>query len=779
MKISTVSLMLAGAVCSCVSAAGATFTVINTSDSGAGSFREAITNANTTGGADMIIFDIPGAGQKTITVLSDLPTITETVTVDGGNSGVASNRVELAGAGVVATGLHLENSGASNSTIRNLVLNGFTSRQILFLFSVTGCTIQGNIIGLNPAGTAIVDTSGQGIEMDVGCSGNLIGGTTAAERNVISSSTNIAIVLNGSDSIVQGNFIGLNAAGSARAGNANFGVFVGNGSATIGGTNPGEGNVIVAGNGIEIGGNPALNHSSGLVQGNFIGTDAAGMISLNAGIGIGINVSHASGAVISGGNVISGNNTGVLITSSGISGASSDSITVQGNFIGTAADGVTALGNSGDGVSMGSSPNNAVGGINSGEGNVIAFNGGVGVRSNFATGSRIEGNSIFSNGSLGIDQNAIGVSLNDFGDLDGIQNFPKITAVTTTATNANIVGTFSSRPNTAYRLEFFGNTEADPSGFGEGQVFLGATDVTSDGAGGAAFDVTFPLTDPVLTFVATAIDADGDSSEFSHAFGIKLQNISTRLGVLTGENVLIGGFIITGDSPKQVVVRAIGPALGSAGLEGALEDPVLELHEASGMVVTNDNWKDTQQPEIEATGLQPNNDLESAIVATLDPGPHTAIVTGKGGGTGIGLVEVYDIDAVLGPILANISTRGFVDMGDNVMIGGFIVGPTATGLADVLIRAIGPSLGDFGIANPLLDPLLELHDSNGAILTTNDNWKDTQQTEIEATELQPTDDSESAILQTLSPGAYTAIVRGVDDTTGVGLVEVYNLPNTL
>jgi hypothetical protein len=142
-------------------------------------------------------------------------------------------------------------------------------------------------------------------------------------------------------------------------------------------------------------------------------------------------------------------------------------------------------------------------------------------------------------------------------------------------------------------------------------------------------------------------------------------------------------------------------------------------------------------------------------------------------------VEVFDLDQFLGPILANISTRGFVDMGDNVMIGGFIVGPTDTGLADVLVRAIGPSLSDFGIANPLLDPLLELHDSNGALLTTNDNWKDTQETEIEATGLPPGNDSESAILQTLAPGAYTAVVRGVADTTGVGLVEVYNLPNTL
>jgi hypothetical protein len=209
-----------------------------------------------------------------------------------------------------------------------------------------------------------------------------------------------------------------------------------------------------------------------------------------------------------------------------------------------------------------------------------------------------------------------------------------------------------------------------------------------------------------------------------------------------------------------------------------LADPILELHESDDTVVTNDNWKGTQEAEIEATGLQPSNDLESAIVATLDPGPYTAIVSGKNSGTGIALVEAYDLDQTLGPILANISTRGFVDTGDNVMIGGFIVGPTGSGDLNVLIRAIGPSLTDFGIDNPLLDPLLELHDSNGATLTTNDNWKDSQQAEIEATGLAPTNNSESAILQTLAPGGYTAIVRGVEDTTGVGLVEVYNLPNT-
>lgn len=760
-------------------ASAATFTVINTGDAGAGSLRQAITDANTMAGADTIAFAIPGADQKTIALLSVLPAISETVTIDGGNNGDPINRVELTGGGTLSTGFDLENPGASGSAIRNFVLNGFTSRQILFLFNVTGCTIQGNFIGLNAAGTAVVNTSGQGIEMSVGCSGNLIGGGTAAQRNVISSPTNIAIVLNGSDSIVQGNFIGLNAAGSAGVGSPTYGVFIGNGSATVGGTNPGEGNVIVALNGIEFGGNPALAQSSGLAQGNFIGTDATGMTSLNAGSGTGINVSHATGVVISGGNVISGNSTGISISSSGISGGRSDSITVQGNFIGTAVDGVSALGNSADGVSMGVSSNNAVGGINSGEGNVIAFNGGVGVRNTLAVGNRIEGNSIFSNGGLGIDQNTAGVTLNDFQDLDDTQNFPRITAVTRSSTEVTISGLLASRPNTAYRLEFFGNEEVDPSGFGEGQTFLGSTDVTIGGVGGAAFEVTFATTGSPIGFTATAIAPDGSTSEFSRAFGSKLQNISTRLNILIGENVLIGGFIITGDEPKRVIVRAIGPALGKVGLDGALEDPVLELHEADGTVVTNDNWKESQQTEIEETGLQPSEDLESAIVATVPPGAYTAVVSGKDGGTGIGLVEVYDLDEFIGAILANISTRGFIDQGDDVMIGGFIAGPTGSGTIDVIIRAIGPSLGGFGIADPLLDPSLELHDANGDLIASNDNWKETQQTEIEATGLAPTNDAESAMLQTLPTGAYTAIVRGVGDTTGVGLVEVYNLANTL
>ena len=255
----------------------------------------------------------------------------------------------------------------------------------------------------------------------------------------------------------------------------------------------------------------------------------------------------------------------------------------------------------------------------------------------------------------------------------------------------------------------------------------------------------------------------------------QLLNISTRLNVLTGDNVLIGGFIITGTTPKQVIVRAIGPSLGAFGVVGALADPVLELHLPDSSVVTNDNWRSTQEQEIIDSNLAPTDDLESAIIATLPPGGYTAILSGNNGGTGVGLVEAYDLDQAAGQ-LANISTRGFVDTDDNVMIGGFIVGGGSDGTtATVLVRAIGPSLTDFGVPGALQDPTLELHDGNGNTLMTNDNWKDDQEAAIAATTLQPTNDLESAILATLPTGAYTAIVRGQNNTTGVGLVEVYNL----
>ena len=249
-------------------------------------------------------------------------------------------------------------------------------------------------------------------------------------------------------------------------------------------------------------------------------------------------------------------------------------------------------------------------------------------------------------------------------------------------------------------------------------------------------------------------------------------NISTRLRVETGNNVLIGGFIITGTQAKKVILRAIGPSLSSS-FPGALVDPILELHNSlGGLIRSNDNWRSDQEAEIIATGIPPSNDLESAIVATLPANnfAYTAIVRGVNNGTGIGVVEVYDLDRTVDSKLANISTRGFVQTADNVLIGGLIV--LGQDPVRVIVRAIGPSLTVPGV---LADPTLELHDGSGALIASNDNWRSDQEAEIIATGIAPSNDMESAIVRNLTPGNYTAIVRGVNSTTGVAVVEAYNL----
>ena len=284
-------------------------------------------------------------------------------------------------------------------------------------------------------------------------------------------------------------------------------------------------------------------------------------------------------------------------------------------------------------------------------------------------------------------------------------------------------------------------------------------------------------------FVDIVPDVAADSSltvtEGSFPSLVQSLNVSTRLDVGTGDKVSIGGIIITPGNAKRVLLRAIGPSLANVGVTEPLSDPVLELHAADGSLITsNDNWKDSlQMMDIEATGLAPTNDLESAILMTLSPGLYTAIVNGQNGGTGVGLVEAYDLDQGASSQLGNLSTRGFVDTGDNVMIGGFILGPDEAQNANVLVRAIGPSLAAFGVTDALADPVLELHDANGALITSNDNWTDSaQMADIEATGLAPTDNLESAILMTLAPGGYTAVVAGSGGSTGVALVEVYRLP---
>ena len=252
-------------------------------------------------------------------------------------------------------------------------------------------------------------------------------------------------------------------------------------------------------------------------------------------------------------------------------------------------------------------------------------------------------------------------------------------------------------------------------------------------------------------------------------------NVSTRLRVETGDNIGIGGFIITGNQSKQILLRGIGPSLSQYGVANVLADPIIELHNSTGAIAaTNDNWKDTQQSAIQASGLAPQNDLESAILTTLSPGSYTVFVQGTNQSSGVALVEVYDLSPTDGSKLANISTRGRVQLGDNVMIGGFILGGDGGGSLTVLVRAIGPSLAQYGL-QALVDPTLELHNGNGTLIGQNDDWRSDQEQAIINSGLPPSDNRESAILATLAPGNYTAIVRGKNSTSGIALVEVYTL----
>ena len=283
---------------------------------------------------------------------------------------------------------------------------------------------------------------------------------------------------------------------------------------------------------------------------------------------------------------------------------------------------------------------------------------------------------------------------------------------------------------------------------------------------------TFPSNDQDGTVFKFTL-ANTPPTPTPNAFQSTLGNISTRLRVETGDNVLIGGFIINGSAAKKVLIRAIGPSLLAQNVPSPLMDPTISLHSTTAEIDSNDDWQSHPNANQIPSNLQPGDPRESAILTTLQPGQYTAIISGKGGTIGVALVEVYDMDTAATSELANISTRGLVQTGDFVMIGGFV--PAGTGNIQVLIRAIGPSLAG-ALANPLPDPTVRVFNSNGAVIGSNDNWRDSQEAQIQATGNAPTNNLESAILMTLAPGTgYTAIVSDKNGASGVGLVEVFKI----
>jgi hypothetical protein len=250
------------------------------------------------------------------------------------------------------------------------------------------------------------------------------------------------------------------------------------------------------------------------------------------------------------------------------------------------------------------------------------------------------------------------------------------------------------------------------------------------------------------------------------------------MNVDSGDNVGIGGFIITGTAPKPVLIRGIGPSLSNSGIPNPLSDPVIELHGPTGFnTVINNDWRDTQEQEILATGIPPTDELESAIVATLDPGAYTAVVWGTGPAAGVALIEIYDLNQLADSKLANLSTRAKVLTDNDIVIAGFLL---SNGAQDhVIVRGIGPSLAPaiLPVGAVLADPTLELRDSNGALIRSDNDWQDdvAQAAAITAAGLAPTDAHEAAISENLSPGLYTALLSGVNSSTGIGVVEIYDL----
>ncbi|HEY0100412.1 MAG TPA: Calx-beta domain-containing protein, partial [Pyrinomonadaceae bacterium] len=579
--------------------AATTFNVNSTGDSpdsdttdgvcndGAGNctLRAAIMQANATTGRDTINFAI-SSGLQTIMPTAQLPVITDPLVIDAttqpGFAGQPVIELNCSGFSANPNSAALQIT-AGNSVVRGLVINGFSDGGIN-LQTAGGNLVEGNYIGTNAAGTSSTNSRGNGIS--VSSSDNLIGGTTPAARNVISAtdSHGISIFNATTNNTVQGNYIGTNAAGTAELSNTHSGVFISAPNNTIGGTVAGARNVI-SGNNVGITIQDASSNGNA-IQGNYIGTDAAG--SRDLGNLTGIAVFNASGTVIGGTvagarNVVSGNNFGIQMqgtsdsavqgnyigttaagsaplgnavfglsisgnvnaliggttagagnvvasttggaanTGNAIQILSSTNTKVQGNYIGTNAAGA-GLGNSMHGVSIlgdSTSVNSIVGGSEPGAANVIAFNAGTGVLVNTTgTGHTVRANSIFSNGQLGIDLGAAGVTPNDAGDPDtgsnNLQNFPLVRSVSTGGGSTNAQGTLNSAPNASYIIEVFANNSCDASGQGEGQFLLGLTTVNTDASGNAAFNATFPVQLlPGQSVTATATDASGNTSEFS------------------------------------------------------------------------------------------------------------------------------------------------------------------------------------------------------------------------------------------------------------------------
>ncbi len=635
-------------------ASGMTFSVTNTNDSGAGSLRQAILDANANVGADTIAFNILGSGVQTIAPASALPQITDGVTIDGySQSGASANTngptlgtnavilIELdgtnAGTGSEAAVLFFA-PGAGGSTVRGLAVNRGKWAGIR-VSGTAGMVIEGNFIGTDPSGAVPLGNVNFGILANNGPSSVTVGGTTPAARNLISGNAvggvNFGAAGNGgTGNAVQGNLIGTDASGGNPLAGAQTGVEVDSSSSidiTIGGTTPESRNVISGNGGYGV----RLNNGSNLVvSGNFIGTDVTGTAPVgntNYGIFVEANGSRIGGSAPGAGNVISGN------AIHGVEISSATGVIVQGNLIGTDATGTFALGNQNRGIYILAS-NATIGGIGPGEGNIVAHSGGGGVVvQGSVSGNAIRGNSIYANGTIGIDLGADSVTANDALDADtganDLQNYPLLSsAAPLSPSGTEIRGTLDSSPSTTYALDFFANPACAgrPHDFEEGLVYIGSSIQSTDGSGHADFDVTLPYTIEADQHVTvTATDPGGNTSELSPRIVFSISPLSGPpaaglLFVVRGTNFADGAAIqLGGNSATDVDVQS--------STQAEARTPALPAGTLSDVTLTNLDGSSGTLSKGYVTDFNdvPQNNTFHAFVTTL---VSNGITAGVGGG---------------------------------------------------------------------------------------------------------------------------------------------------
>jgi CSLREA domain-containing protein len=700
-------------------------------DNGAGrcTLRAAIQEANALAGNDVIVFSLPVP--STINLTSALPDLSTNINISG--------------------------PGADKLTVQRSPASGTPQFRIFTVTTTGAVTFSGLTIsnGSAPPNNQI----GGGIY-------NASTGTVNVTNSIVSGSVNTYAgggiynngPLNVTNSTISGNF-------------AVYGGAIFNNAAVVNVTN----STLVGNTGSQTGGG-ILNTGVGLVNvtnstlsGNFAAS-GGGIYNENGTVNVTNSTLGSNSARVNGGGIYNNTGSTVVVTNSTISGNSAN---VNGNgyrgggIFNFSANSAVFVKSSLIALNTGANPD-VSGNFTSQGFNLIGKNDGA--ATSFPAGNPNANNDIV--GTLAalmdpkLDPNGLknnGGPTQTIALLFGSPAIDKGSGITPAGTTLP----------TDQRGAGFQRTFNDPS----------VPDAAGDGTDIGAFEVqTAAPPTPTPTPTATPTATPG-----------LVANVSTRLPVGTGDNVLIEGFSVQGPagSTKKIIVRAIGPFLATCcGITDALANPTLEIHDPSNgnaIVASNDDWKVTQfgslitadqSAEIAASGFAPGNDLESAIIANLPPGSYTAVVRGVGNSVGTGVVDAFDLSSAASARLVNIATRGLIQPGDQLMIAGFII---QNGSVRAVISAIGPSLAAFGITNALADTTLQLRDIHGTIVVENDDWKirtngTSQQAELEATGLQPTNDLEAAVLTTLPPGQYSALVRGKPESTGIGVVQVYFLP---